>query len=273
MLGPALFLVAILFLTATVAIGGVGAFARATVHDAANAAIRTGFAHALADYQQSIAAQIQASEGPNYYADAQKRQNIGEIPSIPALADPVHAIAAPAARTERIGVAFVSEASQNTTAVSPDCTAGLLRPGDVAVRAQCAPWVAESRLSAQIVITVYGGDPAQAGATALAARTQTFAFRLFADAPYVALTGLKDGDARHPDSDDPNAVDPHEGDASGFAPAAGPLLTTAAPAAGDTTIHVLYDCQNAGAACPQNPNPPGDVPRDVPWQNGNITPP
>jgi len=273
-LGPALFLVAILFLSTTVALAGIGAFARATIHDAANALVRTGYQHALADYQVSIAAQIGSAEGGAYYSDGRAIQNSGDVPSIPQLVDPAHNISDPAPRTEQIGAYYLSETVTNTTVAAPSCTAGA--PGtsdDIVVNAQCALWVGESRLSAQIVVSVYSGDPKAAGTTLLAARTQTVALRLFADAPFVALTGLKDGDARDPNSDDPNVTRTHEGDVGGYAPAEGPLEGSQPLTPGDTTIHVFYECQNRGAACPQNPHPPGDQPLNIPWRSGNVSPP
>jgi hypothetical protein len=278
MLAPVAFLLTILVLATGVAVAGIGAAARASLHAAAHAAIAPAFHHAVDGYQAQIAALIASQLAA---APPEAASSVASVAVPPALADPA-TIAAPARITESIPPFVVTEDVTNTTLAAPSCTdSGATAPGsgneandpDTVVAAQCSPWVAESRLSASIVVNVWGSDPAaNPGARLLAQETETVAFRLVADAPYAMVAGVKTGDARDPADD--SVVDPsaHEGDADGYSTAVAPVATPP----GDTTIHVTYQCQPSAAnqACPYTPlsNSPGDDPTALPWQNGNAQP-
>jgi hypothetical protein len=101
-------------------------------------------------------------------------------------------------------------------------------------------------------------------------RTETLTLRLTADAPFVSVVGLKDGDARDPTIDDVNQPSQHEGDLGGYSAVTGPLGSSDAQATGDTTIHLYYQCQTrAGGLCPGSPFPAGDDPTNLQWHNAN----
>jgi hypothetical protein len=272
MLAPVAFLLTILVLATGVAVAGIGAAARASLHAAAHAAIAPAFHHAVDGYQTQIAALIAAQLAA---APPDAASSVANVVVPPALADPA-TIAAPARSTESMPPFVVTEDVANTTLAAPSCASSASDAAggpDTVVAAQCSPWVAESRLSASITVAVWGSDPAvNPSAPLLAQETETVAFRLVADAPYAMLAGVKTGDARDPTDD--SVVDPsaHEGDADGYSTAVSPVATPS----GDTTIHVTYRCEpsTANQACPYTPlaNSPGDDPTALPWQNGNAQP-
>ena len=66
------------------------------------------------------------------------------------------------------------------------------------------------------------------------------------------------------DAADPSAV--HEGDTAGWGNA---LPAFGAPAADDTTIHVVYACTAGTGSCATSNPAAQDVPVSVPWTNGN----
>jgi len=273
MLAPVAFLLAILVLATGVAVAGIGAAARASLHAAAHAAVAPAFHHAVDGYQAQIAALIAAQLAAAPPRDAANGVATVAVPA--ALADPA-TIPAPARITETIAPFVVTEDLANTTLAAPSCSAPQADPAedsDTVVAAQCSPWVAESRLSASITIAVWQSDPAtNPSAALLAQETETIAFRLVADAPYAMLAGVKTGDARDPTDDSVSDTSPHEGDAGGYSTAAAPLATPP----GDTTIHVSYRCEPSASneACPYTPlaNSPGDEPSPLPWHNGNAQP-
>jgi len=276
-LAPVAFLLAILVLATGVAVAGIGAAARASLHAAARAAIAPAFHRAVDGYQAQIAALLAAQ-----LAAAPPRETANGVAAVavpPALADPA-TIPAPARITETIAPFVVTEDLANTTLAAPSCTnseddapaSGTDAP-DTVVAAQCSPWVAESRLSASITVDVWQSDPAtNPSAPLLAQETETVAFRLVADAPYAMLVGVKTGDARDPTDDSVTDTSPQEGDAGGYSTAAAPLATPP----GDTTIHITYRCEPSATnqACPYTPlaNSPGDDPSPLPWHNGNAQP-
>src|SRR5476649_378765 len=104
MLGPALFLIAILFLTASVAIAGIGAFARASIQNATTTVIHTALNHAIHAYASNVANQIsnQESLDPNYQSVRINATSIQAIRPVAALQDP-RTIVAPSSVTEQIG--------------------------------------------------------------------------------------------------------------------------------------------------------------------------
>lgn len=273
MLAPIMFLLAVLMLATGVAVAGIGAAARASLHAEAHATITPAFHRAVDGYQAQIAATI-AAQAAESVPDSQAT-GVANIVVPAALADPA-TIAAPPRITEAIAPFTITEDLTNTTLAAPSCrasgTSSDIEP-DVAVGAQCSPWVAESRLSASVTVSVWGSDPAtNPNAPLLAQETETVAFRLVADAPYAMLVGTKPGDARDPTDDSVSDPSVHEGDAGGYSTAAAPAATPA----GDTTIHVRYRCQPsvASEACPYAPlpNSPGDAPTSLPWRNGNAQP-
>jgi hypothetical protein len=285
MLGPALFLMAILFLTTTVAIAGIGAFARASIQNATTTVIHTALNHAIHAYASNVANQIsnQESLDPNYQSVRINATSIQAIRPVAALQDP-RTIVAPSSVTEQIGQYFVTEDFQQsmtpgsaTEATPPTCGNPAPQAGltDVATDAQCSPWVWETRMSGSVDVTVFSGPPGAPGSALLAERTETLTFRLFADPPFVAVVGLKDGDARDPTSDDVNGVSPHEGDLGGYASTTNPMVGSGVPPpASDTTIHIYYQCQNpvnGSSVCPGPPFPAGDSPKNLPWHHGNTS--
>jgi hypothetical protein len=270
-LAPVAFLLTILMLATGVAVAGIGAAARASLHASAHAAIVPAFHQAIDGYQAQIATLIASQLAA---APPGNATSVAAVAIPPALADPA-TIGAPPRRTESIPPFVVTEDVTNTTLAAPSCTAPAADASDhdTVVAAQCSPWVAESRLSAAITVNVWGSDPAANPAAPLFAQeTETVSFRLVADAPYAMLAGVKTGDARDPTDD--SVVDPsvHEGDADGYSTAVSPVATPP----GDTTIHVTYQCQPGAGdeACPYAPlaNSPGDDPTALPWQNGNAQP-
>ena len=273
MLAPVAFLLTILMLATGVAIAGIGAAARASLHAAAHAAVAPAFHHAVDGYQAQIAALVAAQLAAAPPRDA--ASGVAAVAVPPALADPV-TIGAPARITEAIPPFVITEDIANTTRAAPSCAdsgADDADSPDTVIAAQCSPWVAESRLSASITVDVWGSDPAaNPSAPLLAQETETVAFRLVADAPYAMLAGVKTGDARDPTSDSVAVASPHEGDADGYSTAVAPVATPP----GDTTIHLTYQCQPsaANAPCPYAPlaNSPGDDPTALPWRNGNAEP-
>jgi len=276
MLAPVAFLLTILVLATGVAVAGIGAAARASLHAAAHAAVAPAFHHAVDGYQAQIAALIAAQLAAAPPRDA--ANSVAAVAVPPALADPA-TVGAPARITESIPPFVVTEDIANTTLAAPSCTDSADAPHlgvdapDTVIAAQCSPWVAESRLSASITVDVWGSDPAaDPAAPLLAQETETVAFRLVADAPYAMLAGIKTGDARDPTDDSVADASPHEGDADGYSTAVAPLATPA----GDTTIHLTYQCQPSAAnqPCPYVPlaNSPGDDPTSLPWMSGNAEP-
>lgn len=260
MLGPTLFLLAILVLTATVAVSGIGAFARASIQNATTTVMQTALNHSIQSFQRAVASQLGAG-GP---INPSNIGNFGRVPVSPFLQNP-RSIVPPAEVVEQLSSFSVTEDFVNSTAVEPACgnTAPAASTPDTVVDAQCSNWVAETRMAAQIVITVR----VQPGGPVIAQRTENMTFRLFADAPFVALVGLKDGDARDPTVGDVNAVSPHEGDDGGFGGPNSGLETGTSPT-NDTTIHIRYECRNGGSACPGTPDPAGDNLKNLPWSNG-----
>jgi hypothetical protein len=273
MLAPVAFLLTILVLATGVAVAGIGAAARASLHAAAHAAVAPAFHHAVDGYQAQIAALVAAQLAAAPPRDA--ASGVAALAVPPALADPA-TIAAPARITESLPPFVVTEDIANTTLAAPSCAdapeSGPDAP-DTVIAAQCSPWVAESRLSASITVDVWGSDPAaNPAAPLLAQETATVAFRLVADAPYAMLAGVKTGDARDPTDDSVADASPHEGDADGYSTAVAPPATPP----GDTTIHLTYQCQPSATnqPCPYVPlaASPGDDPTARPWKNGNAEP-
>jgi hypothetical protein len=272
-LAPVLVLLAVLTLATGAAVAGIGAAARASLHAAARAAIVPGFHHALGAYQSGIAAAIAAQLAAN---PPDAASGVAEVGVPAALADPA-GLAPPPRLTERVPPFTLTEDLTNTTLAAPACTApaaGGAADADTAIAVQCSPWVAESRLSGAVTVSVWGADPAaNPNAVLFAQETETFVFRLVADPPYAMLAGVKTGDARDPAADSVTAPSPHEGDAAGYSTVASPLATPP----GDTTIHVTYQClpSAAGRPCPAQPLPgtPGDDPVSLRWHDGNDAPP
>jgi hypothetical protein len=130
---------------------------------------------------------------------------------------------------------------------------------DIARDLQCSPFVQESRLS--LVLTSDAGPAGADGTIAALAHARTIVtLRLFAQPPYSVLAGVKD-------AADPDGF--HEGDTGGYGNALGAF---AAPAADDTTIHVVYECIAGTGSCAMSAPSPADAPASVPWTNGNGAP-
>ncbi len=253
MLAQTIFLVAMLALLAASAGAGIAGAARAQTAAAAKALIVPGVETALGDYQRYIAAtigaQINATSGTLTSAPA-------AVPALNAATPwaPARYLEAPAGSTPlRIAVDV-----EPTTQTVPVCGADDTGP-DTAVDVQCSAFVQESRLS--LTITSDAGPVDATGAVSpLAHGRYTVTLRLFAQPPYVIVSGA--ADAALPGSY-------HEGDTAGYGNA---LAAFGTPAAGDTTIHVVYACVAGTGSCAASNPAPQDAPATLPWTNGNGAP-
>jgi hypothetical protein len=269
-LAQTLVLCTILMLATTVLVEGVGTFARAQLQNVSQAVIRASLDRAIANAQAQVASVESATYGAN--ADA------SQYAALAIDADLASELKPPAPTITATGSFAVATTIAFTTLALPQCANPGAAP-DVAVALQCSPYIQESRVSGTASIAVYplaAGAPlpqSTDGLTPLAARTQTFTLRVFAYPPYAALTGVRDGDAADPTSDDPNITAAHEADTGGYAPNLGPLVQPPPANDGDTTIHVVYQCQSAQYACTGTSVPyDQDATQNTTWQNGNAPP-
>jgi hypothetical protein len=254
MLAQTIVLVALLAIFASSAVAQVAGMARAQTADAAKALMLPAIETALARYQGAIAATLGAQAG----AVPEGAALVAPVP-LPALAGPgpwteQHYLIAPP------GVPLAAAVDVLPTAQSvPVCGAAANAGPDLAVDAQCSPFVQESRLSLAITTDVGPADGA-GNVTPLAHGRYAVTLRLFAQPPYSIVSGVKDATA---------VSDVHEGDTGGWG---GALSALASPAPDDTTIHVVYRCADGTGSCAASNPPPPDAPFSLPWTDGNGVP-
>ncbi len=260
MLGTTLAMTIAIALLAAALLDGAAAFARAGVHAAAEHAVEAATRDALADYQNALRTAL-ANASPSD-SNAGYGAAISTVPSPLSRTYPAGSDGAPA------GAPSVAYEVVPTTISPPACDAPPATPNaaDVVAWLQCGSGVAESRMSLRITARVL--DP---GGAVLAQREQYVTLRLFAQAPYSALVGAKDGDAATLATGGA-ASPPHEGDVGGDTIAGAPAPQTTPWPAGGTLIHVRYECHDGGGSCanaaPPDPDAAGLRP-GVRWQNGN----
>jgi hypothetical protein len=252
-LAQTLFLIAMLAIFAASAIAGVAGVARTQSVGAARALIVPGVETALSRYQRYIAttigAQISAPGGDALSAPS----------AIPALSGSAAWNAAQYLETAGGDSSLQIAVDVRPTAQTvPTCASASSGP-DTAVALQCSPFVQESRLSLAVTSDA-GPVDAHGTVSPLAHGRYTVTLRLFAEPPYVAISGVKD-------AADPNGY--HEGDVAGYGNA---LPSFASPSPDDTTIHVVYQCTDGTGSCATSNPPPQDAPTAVPWTNGNGRP-
>ena len=253
MLAQTFFIIAMIAIFAASAIAGGAGVARAQSASAAKALIVPAVETALNRYERSIAAVIAAQVTPAA-GDA-----IAPPAVIPALngalpwsaAQYLEAPAGDSSLQVHVDV-------QPTAHSAPSCTGAGGGP-DTAVAAQCSPFVQESRLALDITSDA-GPLDASGTISPLAHGRYTVTLRLFAEPPYVAVSGVKDATG---------AADYHEGDTGGYGNALGAF---ASPSPDDSTIHVVYECTDGTGSCTASNPPPEDAPTALPWTNGNGKP-
>ncbi len=254
MLAQTLVLIAMLTILAVSAVAGVAGTARAASVAEAKALIVPGVETALGRYERYVAATIGAQIAA---APATLTTEPAAIPALESASawSVQHDLEAPAASSSPLRIAVdVTPTAQSV----PLCgTAG--GGPDIAIDVQCSPFVQESRLS--LAITSDAG-PADANGTVspLAHGRYTVTLRLFAQPPYVIVSGVTDA---------ANPAGYHEGDDAGWS---GPLPAFASPAPDDTTIHVVYSCVAGTGSCAASNPAPQDAPATLPWSNGNGLP-
>jgi hypothetical protein len=253
MLAQTIFLVAMLAIFGASAVAGIAGAARAQSAAAARALIVPGVETALGRYQRYVASTI----------GAQIAAPSGTLTAAPAAVPALNAstpwseqqyLESPAGPSPlRIAVDV-----QPTAQTVPAC-AGANGGPDAAVELQCSPFVQESRLSLAVTSDAGPVDPSGA-VSPLAHGRYTVTLRLFAQPPYVIVSGVLDA---------ANPTGYHEGDTAGWA---GALPAFGSPAAGDTTIHVVYSCVAGTGTCATSNPAPQDAPTTLPWTNGNGLP-
>jgi hypothetical protein len=253
MLAQTLVLLAALAAFATTAVAGIAGAARARTVAAAKSLVAPATETALATYLRAVAAAIAAQAPPPDAA--------ASPPSLDALNG--RATFAPAHYVERADASTLTIAVDVTPTAPtlPACApaSGDVNTGpDVAVNAQCSPFVQESRLALDVV-TEIGITDGTGALTPLAHGRTTVTLRLFAQPPYAMVSGAKD---------EPLPGEPHEADTAGYGNALTTFLPTA-PLDGDTTIHVVYACAPALGDCATSQPRPADDPTQLPWTNGN----
>lgn len=210
MLAGALFYVALIVLVATTILSAGLAMTRMTIARMAQPYIAVGYQRAAQSLEQTVSAQMQSGGVPN------------PRPSF----TPLAAACANTACTYKTSetIAF-TDAGAAATAGTCD-----------ALQTNCAPnvqsnaYVGESRVTAQITVTV-----TDAGGATVASRSDTVILRTFAAPPYVALAGLREGTFDDVDSSHTT------GDDGGAPPATPNPCASASPGvAADTTVRVAY---------------------------------
>lgn len=270
MLGTALWFVVALGVTATLLLDAAAMFGRAGVQAAADRAVEPALHDAVADYQN----QLQASMAAAAAALASPQPFAGTPPSLGNYAAAIAALPNPLVRTFAANAAgstpqfTLSYAVVPSTLAPPMCASAAPVPGPDAIAwLQCSGFVQESRLSLRVRVDVLDAT----GVQLLARREQYITLRLFAEPPYSALVGRKDGGAENPTSGDALAAPAHEGDLGGDT-VSGIAPPSASPwPAGGTLIHVQYECLDGAGHCVNAapPDPDGDLHFDVRWTNGN----
>lgn len=263
MLGTTLWLLVATVLLATALLDAGAALARASVHAAAAHAAESAMHDALADYQNRLGAAIAADDPSDAAA--------GYSAALAALPNPLSRTFALGSDGAPSNAPSVAYDVVPTTVVAPGCAgaAATSSSPDAIGWLQCGGDVAESRVSLRIDVRVL--DPS---AAVLVQRAQYVTLRVFAQAPYSAVVGRKDGDAAAPI--DANGAPAHEGDLGGDTVSGAPAVAAASPwPASGTLIHVRYECHDGAGSCANAapPDPDAGLRANARWQNGNAPPP
>ena len=270
MLATALWFVIALGVTATLLLDAAAVAGRAAVQTAANHAVEAATHDAVADYQNQLAAAMASVAG----VLASPQPFSGATPSLGNYAAALAAVPNPLTRS------FAAEPASSgpqftltyrivpTTIAPPVCATAAPSLGPDAIAwLQCSGFVQESRVSLEVSVEVLDA----AGAAVLARRAQDITLRLFAEPPYSAVVGRKDGGADDPASGDALAVPAHEGDIGGDT-VSGLAPVPASPwPAGGTLIHVRYECHDGTGRCTNAapPDPDSALRFNARWTNGN----
>jgi hypothetical protein len=278
MLGTTLWFVLAIGVLAGALLNGAAAFARAGVQAAADHAVESAMHDAVADYQNALQTAIAQSAAPL----APSEPFTGSAPSLDGYAHALAALPNPLQRTfppsEQIaqtGPRFtLAYTVTPTTLAAPHCpqlgTVPASQGPDAIAWLQCGGFVQESRISLHVVVNVLDA----AGAQTFARRDQYVTLRLFAEPPYSALVGRKDG-AAPGDTDSSGAspsAAPHEGDLGGGTISGASPPPAASPwPSGGTLIHVRYECVDGAGHCANAapPDPDADLRAGTRWANGN----
>jgi hypothetical protein len=274
MLGTTLWFTIALALLAGVLLDGTAAFGRAALHAAAEHAIETALRDAVADYQNQLQTAIASASSPLNTGDP----FTGVPPTVPyatAVATLPNPVQTTIPTTAGGGTPFtVAYTVTPTTINAPACAASGAPTSsgpDTVAWLQCDGFVQESRVSLLVEVQVLDAN----NAAVFAERTQTVTLRLFAEPPYSAVVGHKDGSADDPTDADPLAPPAHEGDLGGDTVSGAPLPSPSPWPAGGTLIHVTYQCIDGAGACANAapPDPDAALQYNTQWQNGNAPPP
>ncbi|HTW82950.1 MAG TPA: hypothetical protein VMD91_02645 [Candidatus Sulfotelmatobacter sp.] len=275
MLGVALWFAIALTLLAGVLLDGAAAFARASLHAAADHAIESALHDTLAGYQNALQTAIANASAPLSPAQpftGAPPSLAGYASALASLPNPWQTTVAPPAGSD---VPFtVSATVTPTTLAAPACgaSAGSASSGPDAIAwLQCSGFVQESRLSVRVDVEVLDAN----GGAVFAEREEDVTLRLFAEPPYSAVVGHADGRADAPTDDDPVTPPVHEGDLGGDTVSGAPLPSPSPWPAGGTLIHVRYQCVDGTGSCANAtpPDPDAALQYDTHWQNGNAPPP
>lgn len=253
MLAQTIFIIAMIAIFAASAIAGVAGVARSQTASAAKALIVPGVETALNRYERAIAATIVAQSEPSSDAALTAPADIAALNGATPWNEASY-LEAPAD-----GSALQIRVDVRPSMLSAPSCAGVGGGPDSAIAVQCSPFVQESRLALDITSDA-GPLDANGTISPLAHGRYTVTLRLFAQPPYVSISGVKDATG-------PN--DYHEGDTGGFGNAIGAF---ASPAPDDTTIHVVYQCTDGTGSCAASDPPPQDAPSSLRWSNGNGMP-
>jgi hypothetical protein len=274
MLATTLWFVVALGLTAALVLESAAAFARSGVRAAADHAIETVLHDAVADYQKRLGGAIAVAAAPLAPPEpfGGTPESLGAYAgALATLPNPLQGTIAadPAAGGPPLTLAYTVTA---TTAASPDCDPAAPAHGsgaDTVAWLQCSGFVQESRLSLRVAVQVRDANGAP-----LAQREQYVTLRLFAAPPYSAVVGRKDGAAADP-AGNANGAPPHEGDLGGATIAGTSPSPSSAPPAGETLIHVRYECVDGAGSCANAapPDPDADLRQSAHWTNGNVPTP
>jgi hypothetical protein len=275
MLGTALWFTLALALLAGVLLDGAATFGRAALHAAADHAIEATMHDAVADYQNQLQTAVAAASAPLASTDP----FTGAPPALGGFAAALATLPNPLQKTfppvPGSATPFtVTYSVTPTTVAAPSCAAlaGTTSAGPDAIAwLQCDGFVQESRLSLRVDVQVLDANDA----AVFAEREQDVTLRLFAEPPYSAVVGHKDGSADDPTDADPLAPPVHEGDLGGDTVSGAPLASPSPWPAGGTLIHVQYSCIDGAGSCANAapPDPDAALQYGTQWQNGNAPPP
>ena len=273
MLGTALWFVIALGVTATLLLDAAAVAGRAAVQSAANRAVEAATHDAVADYQNQLAGAMasvaDALASPQPFSGATPELNYAA--AIAAVPNPLTRSFAAASAIPGSQLTLAYQVVPTTIAPPACATAAPSSGPDSIAWLQCSGFVQESRVSLQVSVEVLDA----AGAAVLAQRVQGITLRLFAEPPYSAVVGRKDGGADDVTSGDALAQPAHEGDVGGDTVSGVPPVTVSPWPAGGTLIHVRYECHDDAGHCVNAapPDPDGDVRFDARWTNGNLLTP